>query len=40
MKALEVLGGIALGGVSLLVLLLGSLIAFGSLGRYIKAKSM
>ncbi len=40
MKALEFLGGVALGGVSLLVLLLGSLVAFGSIGRYLKVKSM
>jgi hypothetical protein len=40
MKVLEFIGGVALGGVSLLVLLLGSLVAFGSIGRYLKAKSM
>jgi hypothetical protein len=40
MKALEVLGGIALGGVSLLILLVGSLFAFGSMGRYFHTKSM
>jgi hypothetical protein len=40
MKALEYIGGVALGGVSLLVLLLGSLVAFGSIGRYLHTKSM
>jgi hypothetical protein len=40
MKALEFTGGVLLGGVSLLVLLLGSLVAFGSIGRYLKTKSM
>ena len=40
MKALEFLGGVVLGSVSLLVLLLGSLVAFGSIGRYLKAKNM
>ena len=40
MKPLEFLGGVVLGGVSLLVLLVGSLFAFGSIGRYLKAKSM
>jgi hypothetical protein len=40
MKALEVLGGVALGLVTLLVVGVGSLFAFGSIGRYMKAKSM
>jgi hypothetical protein len=40
MKALEFLGGVALGSVSMLVLLVGSLVAFGSIGRYLKVKNM
>ena len=40
MKALEAIGGVALGSVSLLILVVGALFAFGSLGRYLKAKNM
>ena len=40
MKFLEVLGGIAIGLVSLLILGVGGLFAFGSMGRYAKNKSM
>jgi hypothetical protein len=40
MKALESLGGLALGVASLLVLVVGSIFAFGSVGRYLKAKGM
>lgn len=40
MKVLEVIAGILLGGVSLLVLLVGTLFAYGSLGRYLRAKAM
>jgi hypothetical protein len=40
MKVLEVIGGVVLGSVSLLILLVGAIFAFGSIGRYLKAKSM
>lgn len=40
MRALEFIGGIVLGLISLCVLLIGSLVAFGSIGRYLKTKSM
>jgi hypothetical protein len=40
MRVLEWLAGFLLGLVSLLILLVGSLVAFGSIGRYLKAKSM
>jgi hypothetical protein len=40
MKALEALGGFALGVVTLVVVAVGSLVAFGSMGRYLKAKNM
>jgi len=40
MKALEVIGGVVLGSVSLLILVVGAIFAFGSMGRYLKTKSM
>jgi hypothetical protein len=40
MKPLEVIGGVVLGSVSLLILVGGALFTFGSLGRYLKTKSM
>jgi hypothetical protein len=39
-NAIEVIGGVAIGTVSLLILVVGALVAFGSLGRYMKIKSM
>jgi hypothetical protein len=40
MKALEVIGGVVLGSISLLILVVGSFFAVGSLGRYLKVKRM
>jgi hypothetical protein len=40
MKPLEVLGGLALGAATLVVVLIGSAFAFGSIGRYLKTKNM
>jgi len=40
MRALEFLGGVVLGTASLLVLLVGCIFAVGSMGRYLKTKSM
>jgi hypothetical protein len=40
MKVLEVLGGLLVGVVTLLILLVGSLFAIGSMGKYIRNKSM
>jgi hypothetical protein len=40
MKALEIIGGSLIGLVTLLILAVGALIAFGSIGRYMKNKSI
>jgi len=40
MKVLESIAGIAIGTVSLLILGVGALFAFGSMGKYLRAKSM
>ncbi|AGA28686.1 hypothetical protein [Singulisphaera acidiphila] len=40
MKVLEVFAGLAIGVVTLLILVVGSLFAVGSMGKYIKNKSM
>jgi hypothetical protein len=40
MKALEVVGGFALGVATLVIVFFGSIFAFGSMGRYMKAKNM
>ena len=40
MRVLEAIAGFVLGFVSLLILLVGSLVAFGSIGKYLRAKSM
>ena len=40
MKALEVIGGAALGSVSLLILFVGVISSFGSMGKYLKTKNM
>ncbi|SIN71143.1 hypothetical protein SAMN05444166_0325 [Singulisphaera sp. GP187] len=40
MKVLEVIGGLALGMVTLLILVVGSLFAVGSMSRYVRNKSM
>jgi hypothetical protein len=40
MAILEYLGGFILGLLSLLILILRSLIAFGDMGRYFRAKTM
>jgi len=40
MKVLEMIGGFLLGTATLLVLGVGCLFAFGSMGRYLKSKSM
>jgi hypothetical protein len=40
MKLLEVIAGWLLGLVTVFVIMIGSLVAFGSIGRYMKTKSM
>jgi len=40
MRALETIGGFLLGIVSVLILVVGSLFAVGSIGRYLKTKNM
>ncbi len=40
MKVLEILAGSVIAVASMLILLVGSVFALGSIGRYIKAKSM
>lgn len=40
MKVLEVIAGVALGAVTLLILAVGSLFAVGSMGQYVRNKSM
>ncbi|WP_406699279.1 hypothetical protein V5E97_10415 [Singulisphaera sp. Ch08] len=40
MKVLEVLAGLALGMVTLVILVVGSLFAVGSMGQYVRNKSM
>ncbi len=40
MKVLESIGGVVVGVVTLLILAVGALFAVGSIGRYLKAKSM
>jgi hypothetical protein len=40
MKVLETIAGFFIGLVSLLIVLVGALVAFGSIGRYMKNKSM
>jgi hypothetical protein len=40
MKVLEVLGGAVVAVCSVIILAVGSVFALGSIGRYMKAKSM
>jgi hypothetical protein len=40
MKVLEVVGGFLLGAVTIVVVAVGGLFAFGSMGRYLKVKNM
>jgi hypothetical protein len=40
MRALEAIAGFVLGLASVFVILIGMLVAFGSIGRYVKTKSM
>ena len=40
MKTLETIAGFCLGLVTLLIMLGGASVAFGSIGRYMKIKSM
>ncbi len=40
MKYVESIGGVVVGVVTLLILAVGALFAVGSIGRYLKAKSM
>jgi hypothetical protein len=40
MRVLEAIVGFAIGVVSMLILVVGGIFAFGSIGRYLKARSM
>ena len=40
MRALEFLGGLVIAIISVFILLAGMIFAFGSIGRYMKAKAM
>jgi hypothetical protein len=40
MRVLEFLGGVVIGIVSMLILVVGALFTLGSMGRYMKIKSM